>query len=73
MYYCGELQLNIVEHPMCSIKMKVAVIPRHEETAGLLIVAGTRSLAHGLGIIIASLRELQINIIQHPLYSILSL
>jgi hypothetical protein len=33
----GELLLNIVEHPMCSRKMKSAVIPRYEGTVGIVL------------------------------------
>jgi hypothetical protein len=37
-YYCSELLLNIVEHPMFGIKMNIAVIPRYEETVGLFLI-----------------------------------
>lgn len=34
-YYCCELLLNFIVHPMCSSKMNIAVIPRYEGTAGI--------------------------------------
>jgi hypothetical protein len=37
LYYCGELQLNFIVHPMCSRKMKRAVILRNEGSAGFVL------------------------------------